>query len=84
MGQFSGTNSDGAFLTPAERGRLAGRMLRNHREDGHELVTCLALEDFFKWYRTVREAAAQPLPQVLKTRPHCKWPILERQYADST
>ena len=59
-------------------------MLRNHREDGHELVTCLALEDFFKWYRTVREAAAQPLPQVLKTRPHCKWPILERQYADST
>jgi len=71
--QFTGTNSDGACLTPAERGRLAGRMLRNHRQDGHELelrvidvlphsgITCLALEDFLKWYRTVREAAAQAL-----------------------
>ena len=72
-GQFTGTNSDGACLTPAERGRLASRLLRHHCQDGHELelrvidvlpdsgVTCLALEDFLRWYRTVREAAAQAL-----------------------
>ena len=52
----------GATLKPAERGRLASKLLRHHKQDGEELVTTLSLADFLKWYKTVRSAMFERQP----------------------